>query len=159
MSGNSYVLVATDYFTCWVEAYPISNQEAGTEMTEFFFRFSPPARLHSDQGRNFEADVNAEICKILHIMKTRTTPYHPQSDGLVEWFNQTLLSMFSTASRDNPNEWGTHLRHLCMVYNTSLHPTTGYSPFYLMFGCRARLPTDIMYGTPTPEAVPVTEYV
>ena len=56
-NGNSYLLVATDYFTCWVEAYPISNQEAVTvanKLTkELFFRFSMPEQLHSDQGRQF----------------------------------------------------------------------------------------------------------
>ena len=49
--------------------------------------FSLPTQLHSDQGRNFKSEVIAEMCRLLHIVKTRTTPYHPQSDGLVERFN------------------------------------------------------------------------
>ena len=83
-----YILVASDYFTRWAEAYAIPNQEAITVATtlidEFFCRFSIPQQLHSDQGRQFESDVMKEVCKLLQISKTRTTPYHPQSDGLVE---------------------------------------------------------------------------
>ena len=86
-AGNSYILVVTDYFTRWTEAYPIPNQEATTvakKLTdEFFFRFSPPEQLHSDQGRNFESAVIADICKLLAVRKSRTAPFHPQSDGEV----------------------------------------------------------------------------
>ena len=75
--GNSYLLVVADYFTRWMEAYPIPNQEAITVAkvltNEYFLRFSPPEQLHSDQGRQFEADVLIEICKLLGIQKTRTT--------------------------------------------------------------------------------------
>ena len=72
--GNSYVLVVADYFTKWMEAYPIPNQEATTVarklVDEFFCRFSIPEKLHSDQGRQFESDLIAEVCALLHIDKT-----------------------------------------------------------------------------------------
>ena len=149
-AGNSYILVVTDYFTRWAEAYAIPNQEAITvakRLTdEFFFRFSPPEQLHSDQGRNFESAVITEVCRLLGIVKTRTTPYHPQSDGLVERLNRTLLSMLATAALERPFEWEDHLRHLCMAYNSSVQATTGYTPFYLMFGRQARMPIDVVYG-------------
>ena len=93
-NGNSYILVVSDYFTRWTEAYPIPNQEVTTVgrviTNEFFFRFSPPEQLHSDQGKQFESELIAEVRKLLGINKTRTTPYHPQSDGLVERFNHTF---------------------------------------------------------------------
>jgi transposase InsO family protein len=152
--GNSYILVVADYFTRWSEAFAIPNQEASTVAQlltdKVFFRFSPPEQLHSDQGRQFESALIAEMCKILGIVKSRTTPYHPQSDGLVERFNRTLLDMLATAATDYPFDWQQHLRPLCMAYNTSVHTTTGYSPFYLMFGRQARMPIDIAYGQPQP---------
>ena len=161
-AGNSYILVTADYFTRWTEAYAIPNQEAVTvakKMTdEFFLRFSPPEQLHSDQGRNFESTVIAEVCKILAIKKSRTTPYHPQSDGLVERCNRTILSMLATSASNNPFSWEDHLRPMCMAYNSSVHPTTGFSPFFLMFGRRPRMPIDLMYGTPSPEATTVSEH-
>ena len=162
-AGNSYVLVAADYFTRWTEAYTIPNQEATTVadklLNEMFLQFSPPEQLHSDQGRQFESDLISSLCKLLHINKSRTTPYHPQGDGLVERFNRTLLDMLATSVQDHPFDWESHLRKVCMAYNTSVHSTTGYTPFFFMFGREARLPVDLMYGTGNQEDQPVSEYV
>ena len=128
-AGNSYILVVGDYFTRWMEAYPIPNQEAATVaevlVDQWFCCFSVPKQLHSDKGRQFESELMGEVCKILEIQKTRTTPYHPQCDGLVERFNQTLLNMLATTSKDNPY-------------------------FFCVFGRQVRLPVDIMHGTDKP---------
>ena len=161
-AGNSYVLVVGDYFSKWVEAFAIPDQEATTVaaklVDEVYCRFSPPEQLHSDQGRQFESELVKEICKILRIAKSRTTPYHPQGDGLVERFNRTLKQMLATTLRDYLFDWEERLRKVCMAYNTSVHCSTGYTPFYLMYGREARLPIDIAYGTKTPESEPVGEY-
>ena len=133
-SGHKYILVAGDYFTKWVEAYPIKDQEAATVaqklLDEMFCRFSPPQQLHSDQGRQFEAGLITELCQLLHIEKTRTTPYHPQSDGQIERFNRTLLNMLSTCSEEQPKEWDQHLSKLCMAYNTSIIALQDTLPFF-----------------------------
>ncbi len=104
--GNRYILVVADYFTRWTEACAIKNQEATTvakkATDEFFFRFSPLEQLHTNQGRNFESELIAKICKLLNVQKLRTTPYHPQSNGLVERCNQTLLSMLAIAASSQP---------------------------------------------------------
>ena len=153
-AGNRYILVASDYFTRWVEAYAIPNQEAVTvarKLTdEFFCRFSPPEQLHSDQGKQFESQVVAEVCKILGIKKTRTTSYHTQCDGLVERLNRTLLNMLVA---ECPFNWEEVLARICFAYNTSVQATTGFTPFYLMFGRQARLPVDLMYGVPQKDEV------
>ena len=152
-NGNRYILVVADYFTCWMEAFPIPNQEASTVATklvdEVFLRFSVPVQLHSDQGRQFESQLLFVIYNLLNITKTRTTPNHPQCDGLVEWFNRTLLNMLATCVKDCPFEWEHHIRKVCMAYNSSVQSSTGYTPFYWMFGRQTRLPVDIMYGTST----------
>ena len=111
---NTHILVVADYFMKWTEAYAIPNQEATTVTQklndEFFFRFSPPSQLHSDQSRNFESAVISEVCKLLGVVKTRTTPYHLQSDGLVEHFNRTILDMLATAANKYPFNWERQLR-------------------------------------------------
>eukprot|EP00731_Ephydatia_muelleri_P006303 Em0003g551a len=102
-----------------------------------------PEKLHSDQGRQFESEIVKQLCRLLKIEKSMTTPYHPQSDGFVERFNRTLLNLLSTSSGQHPSEWDTSLHKACVAYHTSVQSTTGYSPFFLMFGREARLPIAI----------------
>lgn len=161
-AGNCYVLVVGDYFTRWMECFAIPDQEAETVarklVDEGFCRFSPPEQLHSDQGRQFESDLLRRICQALQIEKSRTTAYHPQCDGLVERFNRTLKHMLATSLKDHPFDWEDRLRKVCMAYNTSVHSSTGYTPFYLMFGREARLPIDIAYGTKQPVNTSARDY-
>ena len=92
--GNRYILVVADYFTRWTEAYPIPNQEATTVARRFIVEFvccyGAPLQILTDQGAQFQSQLFAEMCQLLNIDKTRTSSYHPQTNGLVERFNQTL---------------------------------------------------------------------
>lgn len=96
--GNRYLLVIEDYFTKWTEAVPLPDQEAITVanalIESVITKFGVPRELHSDQGSNFESNVFKEMCKLLGIQKTRTSPYRPQSDGMVERANQTIKICF-----------------------------------------------------------------
>jgi len=100
--GQKYILVATDYFRQWSEAYALPDQEAATCTTalynNFFARFGLPRQLHSDQGPSFESRLVAELCKLTGVHRTRTTPFHPRSDGQSERMNRTLLQ-----NTDAPN--------------------------------------------------------
>ena len=68
---------------------------------EFVCRFGVLRELHSGQGTNFESKVMAEVCKLLDIEKTRTSPFHPQSDGQVERYNRTLMEMHRGKLKEN----------------------------------------------------------
>ena len=111
---------------------------------EMFCHFSPPEQLHSDQGCQFESLLLSKVCKLLELQKSHATAYHPQSDGSVERWNRTLLQSLSTMVEDHPEDWDECVRKVCMEYNTSLHPTTGFTPFYLMFGHQAKLPVELL---------------
>ena len=151
---NKYVLVVGDYFTKWTEAFPIPNMEAETVaqcLLEFIHRMGTPEYLHTDQGRNFESMLVQELCRLLGIAKTRTTPYHSQSDDMIERLNRTLLNMLSISVQDKERDWDLHLPSVMLAYRTSVHETTEETPFQLMFGREVCLPIDVMYGTRTDE--------
>ena len=161
-SGNKYILVISDYFTKWAEAFSIPNQEAITVATRLvdhvFCRLSMPTQLDSDMGAQFESQLIKDISGLLGIKKTHTTPYHPQSDGLVERLNRTILSMLATTIKDHGKEWKDHLAKFCFAYNTSIHKSTGFTPFYFMYGRQARIPIDLIYSTPEPSDQSQGEY-
>lgn len=112
-SGNKYILVIGDQFTRWVEAFPVPDQCAETTANrvvyDFIARFSAPLELHTDQGRNFESFLFQNVCKLLQISKTRTTPYHPASNRQVERFSLTLLQMIRCYVDQNQRNWDEHL--------------------------------------------------
>ena len=127
-----------------------------------FCRFSPPEQLHSDQGRQFESRVVHEVCKLLKIRKTKTTPYHPQCDGQVERFNRILLDMLATTTRENAFDWENQIRKVCMAYNTSVHSSTGFTIYPILSNVwsPSEATDDLMYGPPsdTTDPTPVSDY-
>ncbi|CAI5685713.1 unnamed protein product [Oreochromis niloticus] len=151
-SGNRYVLVAMDYFTKWPEAYAVPDQSATTTaerlVEEMFARFGVPAELHRDQGRNFESKVFGEICQRLGVEKTRTTPLHPQSDGLVERFNHTLATQLAILTSRHQRDWDRHLPLVLWSYRTAVQESSQCTPAVLMFGRELRTPVDLMFGPP-----------
>ena len=151
-SNNKYILVVSDYFTKWVEAYALPDQTAQTVadvlVRDFICRFGAPTYLHSDQGENFESHLLKEVCQLLGIKKTRTTAYHPQCDGQVERFNRTLLQMLKTVGNEEQDDWDEHLEYVVAAYRHSHHESTGYSAFYMMYGRHANIPLDVIVGLP-----------
>ncbi len=104
--------------------------------------------LHTDQGRYFEAELIKRICTLLDIKKPRISPYHPQSDGMIERYIRTLQSMLSTAVDEDQNSWDLQLPLLMLAYGISMQETTRAILFSLMFSRRARLPIDLKFNLP-----------
>ncbi|GFW14944.1 retrovirus-related Pol polyprotein from transposon 412 [Trichonephila clavipes] len=147
----------------WPEAYPIPDQEASTIaqvlVQHWISRFVVPLQLHSDQGRNFDSAVCKRLCEILAIDKTRTTALHPQSDGMVERFNQTILNSLFLLVSSNQQEWDKKLPFFLLAYRSSVHETTGYSPSQLLFGRDLRLPADLLLSRPPDAPLAPEEYI
>ena len=142
--GNKYILVVTDVFSKWVEAFPLQVTDGftltSTLMDEVICRYGVPTQLHSDQGSNLNAEVNQKLCQLLGIQRTRTTAYHPQGNGQVERFNHTVEAMLAKMVGEHHRDWNKHLQNALFAYRTSLHDTTGYSPYLANFGCSPALP-------------------
>jgi len=120
--GSKYNLILTDYFTKWSEAYTLRDVEAHTCTSAmyngFFALFGMPRQLHSDQGKNFESKLIYELCLLAGIEKSKTTPFHPRSDGQAERLNRTLLQMLRTTANDHVNNNN----------RMTVHSVTGVSP-------------------------------
>ena len=153
--GNTCILVVTDYFTKWTQAIALPDHTALTVadalVVEIFLKFGTPLILHSDQGAEFQSELMKEVCRLLEIKQTRTSPYHPQSDGMVERFNRTLLDMLSKFCAENPKTWDHHLPYVLCAYRSTPHSSTGCSPNSLMLGREIALPIHLMLGNETGE--------
>ena len=110
---------------------------------KIILRFGMPLVIHSDQGREFENGLMKSLCALLGCTKTRTAPYHPESDGMIERFNRTCLMMLSMFVNDRRDNWHELLPFIMHAYRTSVHESTGYSPFRLMMGEECSLPQDV----------------
>ena len=154
--GNSLIMVVVDAYTRWTEALPIPDHKAITVadalVTKVMTRLGCPYTLHSDQGPDFTSELFTEVCKLLDVYKTRTSPYRPQSDGQPERFNRTLLAMLSMFVDEYGQTWEDHLPYVMMAYRSSIHDTTGLSPNMLMLAREVNLPLDLTMGPPPDQA-------
>jgi hypothetical protein len=167
-AGNKYIIVAMDYLTRYAEIAPLPSQKAH-QVAKFFvqriFAAHGPCRtLLPDRGSNFCSKLMAGTLSLLKIGHAKTTAYHPQTDGLVERFNATLEQMLTPYVNDPQDNWDEHLPFVQFAYNTAIQATTGYNPFYLLYGREPVLPLDAMCdknptrrAKDTPELVPRLE--
>lgn len=104
--------------------------------------------------------VLKEVNTLLHVHKVNTSSYHPQTDGLVKWFNSTLQNMLSMYIHDNQKDWDTYLPYVLFTYHyCSLHESTHNTPFFLTYGREPNFPIDVTLGHEgTTEAMSVGEY-
>ena len=144
------VLVITDHFTRLAQAFACRDQSAKQVAKvlweKYFCVYGFPERIHSDQGPSFVSELIAEFLQLSGVRKSHTTPYHPMGNGCVERFNRTLGCMIRALPPESKLDWPRRLQTLTFMYNCTAHETTGYAPFYLMFGRVPRLPVDMLFG-------------
>ena len=118
-SGKRYILVICDYATRYPEAIPLSSIDAehvAEELIQVFSRVGVPREILTDQGSNFTSRLLAELYRLLHIHPIRTSPYHPQTDRLVERFNQTLKNMLKKTATEGGKNWDKMIPYLLFAY-------------------------------------------
>ena len=151
-NGNKHILVIGNHIAKWYEAIPLPDQTAVTTanalVDHWISRFGCPHSLHSDQGRNFESKLFEQLMQLLEMDKTRTTPFHPQSNAVIERMNKTLQNMLAKCINEEQSNWSQQLPYVMMAYRSSVHESTGYTPQFLVFGQELSLPLDCMYPKP-----------
>ena len=149
--GYSAVLVVVDYFSKWVEAFPLRDKSASSVAkilhSQIFMRYGPPIYLHSDRGREFIASSVHELTRLCSIFQTHTPAYAPRADGQVERQIRTLSDMLSKYATEK-GQWFPFLDMCLCAIRTSVHETIGFSPFEVLFGRKPRLVSDLNYGLP-----------
>ena len=141
-SGHEWLLVVSD------QAFPVRNTSAvmlAKKVTdEYICRFGCFEGLHFDQGANVDGAVFKGLCDLIDAAKTRTSPYHPQGDGQVERLNKSPVKILSKLISDHRRDWADFVPKAVLAYNTSVHESTGFTPYRLMFGREAILLLDAL---------------
>ena len=150
--GNRYILTVVDHVTKQLEAYALADPKAARVarvlLNEFVSRFGVLYVLHIDQGANFESNLFKELCQMLNIKMTRTTPYHEQCYGQVERINRMIIDLLKLNVRDATNNWYHNIGLTFMAYRSAVQASTGYTPYFLLYGREMRLPLDVIYRPP-----------
>ena len=145
------VMVMQDHFSKYVVAYVVKDQMACTaaEMLRngYFGLFSATAHLVSDQGKAFTGHLISNLCELYGVQKLRTLPYHAQTNGQVERMNQTIIRMIGKLEQDKKAHWSEHLSEMLATYSDTRSAVTGYSPYFLLFGRKSRMPVDCLFPT------------
>ena len=149
INKGRYLLLVSCYFMKWLDAISLVTIDAKTKLIERSISvFGVPSLLHSDQGSNFESSVFQEVCNILGIQKTHTTPGRRQSDGMKEQACPSVQAMLSAYVAQNKKDWDWNVPLLMMAYRSSIHDTTKCTPSAMTLGREIRLPIYLMLGTP-----------
>ena len=161
-NGCQYILLITDHFTRFTQAYATTNKSALTAAKKLFGgyipRFGIPARLLHDQGREFENQLFHHLEKFCGMVRSRTSPYHPMTNGACERMNSIVSQMLRTLPEKEKKKWPEKLNYLMFIYNSTQHSTTKMSPYFLMFGREPVLPIDFKLTGNSTRTLTITTY-
>uniref|UniRef100_A0A9J8D001 Gypsy retrotransposon integrase-like protein 1 n=1 Tax=Cyprinus carpio carpio TaxID=630221 RepID=A0A9J8D001_CYPCA len=139
--GHEHILVIVDYATRYPEAVPLRKATAKSIAQELFLlasRVGLPSEILTDQGTPFMSRLMADLCRLLRVKQLRTTVYHPQTDGLVERFSQTLKQMLRRVAAEEKRDWDLMIPYVLFGIREVPQASTGFTPFELLFGRQPR---------------------
>jgi hypothetical protein len=150
-NGHRFVLVATDYFTKWTEAFPLKNM-THREVIHFIsehivHRFGIPQTLTTDHGSSFMSHQVHNFAKSLKIKLPISSPNYAQANGHAESNNKTLLNLIKKKIEENPKRSHEVLSEALWAHHISKHSTTKATPFELVYGQEASLPVELNLDT------------
>jgi hypothetical protein len=160
--GKKFILVITDYFTKWPEAFALKDSTAELVaevlMKKFIPRHGVPMKILTDRGSQFTSKLLKELFRLMKIKKMETTAYHPQCDGLVERMNGTLKQLLQMHCDTEKRDWDDWIPLALFAYRRTKHPVTGHSPFFLVHGREPNVPIDTIINMKIDENVNLPRY-
>lgn len=149
-NGNRYILTMQDNFSKYCLAIPVPDTRSTTiahaVVTELIFKFGAPRCILTDRGTNFISSLMRKLEKLFHIKQITTLGYRPQTNGSLER-SHVVFSDFIKCYAHDYDDWD-RLLHFCMFsYNTSVHEATNFTPYELVFGKLARIPSSFPQGS------------
>ena len=158
----THLLTMMDGFTKWAEAIPVNDISAQgvaeVVVDQWVSRYGIPDRIHSDQGSQFTSDLFLKMMQLLNITKTTTPAYNPRSNK-VERLHRVLGDLLRSNQTGPPHQWVQKLPLALFAYRTTVSNVTGTTPFRALFGADSRIPLDVVFPGPPPEAVQWPAYV
>ncbi|KAJ8033874.1 hypothetical protein HOLleu_24244 [Holothuria leucospilota] len=148
-AGHQYILTIMCASTRFPEAIPLRNIKARTVLQavlKFFTLFGLPKEIQSDQGSNFMSTVFQQMLYELGIDQIKSSAYHPESQGALERFHQTLKNMLKTYCHDNERDWDEGIPFVMFAARESIQESLGFSPFELVFGHTVSWTIEIVKG-------------
>ena len=145
--GNQYLLTIMCASTRFPEAVPLRNITTKTvvqALTKFFTLVGLPKSIQSDQGSNFMSGIFQQVMHELQIKQYKSTAYHPESQGALERFHQTLKNMMRTYCLETEKDWDDGVHLLLFAARESVQESLGFSPFELVFGHNVRGPLNLL---------------
>ncbi len=150
-SKNKYIFTVRDTFSKWLEAFPVPSATSASALqsllTHVFPRFGIPEVLHSDRGTHFTSQIFQQVADRLGIKHTLTPAYNPKSNP-VERAHQDLGNILRATMQETGQPWEQLLPQAVFAMNTSVHTSTGISPFRVLFGRDPSTPLHLIYGDP-----------
>lgn len=162
-AGNRWIIVAVDHLTRYTETSPLPSASARDValfiLNNLILRHGTPKELLSDRGRVFLCDALEALLKECRIIHRTATSYHPQTNGLTERFNRTLSDMLAMYVNDAHSNWDHVLPFVTYAYNTAIQTTTGFSPFFLLYGREPTCTMDALfpYRPDVSESTPLSD--
>ena len=143
--GNKHIVVITDYYTKWPEAFAVPDHSAETIariiVVKIMSRHGAPERIITDRGQDFMADVYRQVTEMINTKHSPTTPYHPQTDGQTERMIGTITGLLARLA-ETENDWDEQLPYALWAYRSAVHEVTRETPFFMVYGRDMNGPTD-----------------
>ena len=148
-NGNNYIVTMVDWYSAWVEAYPVPNKEAVTIAKVILEHFVPqhgcPRVLVSDRGTEYVNGAIDYLSTTMKIKRNVTTPYHPAGNGKTERCHRFLNDIIAKGIQDRLHtEWEDMIPGALFAMRTCVNESTKYTPYMLVYGRDPVLPLDTL---------------